>query len=284
MNIASALSFAADSLPGDDSHLDSQTLLAHITGKPRSWVLAHPEAHLTAVQNSQLESDLAELAAGKPLPYVIGHWEFFGMDLDVTPDVLIPRPDTELLVERALNWLEQHPNSRKAVDVGTGSGCIAIALAARVRDLKLTATDISSLALEVARRNAEKYSVADRIDFHCCDLLPKETQPHDLIVANLPYIPTETMKALPIYGKEPSLALDGGEDGLDLVRRLIMLASDSLAPEGLMLLEIESSQGIAALSLAYDTFSHASIHLHRDLANHDRLIEIQTHNRSGHQP
>ena len=264
----------------ESAPLDAQVLLAHVTGQPKSWILAHPETLLTPSQELKLEAALTELSEGKPLPYVVGHWEFFGLDFEVTPDVLIPRPETELLVEKALAWLEHRTDARSAIDVGTGSGCIAISLASRIRGLNLTATDISPHALEVARRNAEKFSVADRIDFNCCDLLPPKTKTYDLIVANLPYIPTKTMETLPIYGREPTLALDGGHDGLELVRRLITLAPGSLSPGGMMLLEIESSQGMAALSLAYDTFSHASIHLHRDLANRDRLIEVQTH--AGH--
>jgi release factor glutamine methyltransferase len=265
-----------DSL-SESAALDAQVLLAHVTGQPRSWILAHPEAPLSPSQESKLEAALTELTEGIPLPYVVGHWEFFGLDFEVTPDVLIPRPETELLVEKALAWLEGRPDARSAVDVGTGSGCIAISLASRIRHLHLSATDISQRALEVAKRNAEKFSVADRIEFSRCDLLPEKNQTYDLIVANLPYIPTKTMKSLPIYGKEPALALDGGSDGLDLIRRLITLAPGYLSPGGLMLLEIESSQGMAALSLAYDIFSHASIHLHRDLAKQDRLIEVQTH-------
>lgn len=264
----------------DSAALDAQVLLAHVTGQSRSWILAHPDIPLTPPQISKLEQALGELSAGKPLPYVVGHWGFFGLDFEVTPEVLIPRPETELLVEKALAWLEHRIDARSAIDVGTGTGCIAISLATRIHGLKLTATDISQRALNVAKRNAEKISVADRIEFICCDLLPPKKQSYDLIVANLPYIPTKTMESLPVYGREPSLALDGGSDGLDLVRRLISLAPGYLLPGGMLLLEIESSQGMAALSLAYDTFSHASIHLHRDLADRDRLIEVQTH--AGH--
>jgi release factor glutamine methyltransferase len=268
-----------DSL-SDSAALDAQVLIAHIVRQPRSWVLAHPATLLTPSQESTLEEALTALADGTPLPYVVGHWEFYGLDFEVTPDVLIPRPETELLVEKALAWLERRPDARAAIDVGTGSGCIAISLASRVRSLKILATDISRQALKVAQRNAEKFSVADRIEFICCDLLPPKKQPYDLIVANLPYIPTKTMESLPVYGREPTMALDGGSDGLDLVRKLISLAPGYLSPGGMMMLEIESSQGMAALSLAYDTFSHASIHLHRDLTDRDRLIEIQTH--AGH--
>jgi release factor glutamine methyltransferase len=268
-----------DSL-SDSAALDAQVLLAHIVRQPRSWVLAHPETLLTPPQESTLEAALATLTAGTPLPYVVGHWDFYGLDFEVTPDVLIPRPETELLVEKALAWLERRPDACTVIDVGTGSGCIAISLASRVRSLKILATDISRQALKVAQRNAEKFSVADRMELICCDLLPPKKQPYDLIVANLPYIPTKTMESLPVYGREPTMALDGGSDGLDLVRKLISLAPGYLSPGGMMMLEIESSQGMAALSLAYDTFSHASIHLHRDLADRDRLIEIQTH--AGH--
>jgi release factor glutamine methyltransferase len=264
----------------DSAALDSQVLLAHVTGQPRSWILAHPETPLSPSQISNLEDALIELSEGKPLPYVVGHWEFFGLDFEVTPDVLIPRPETELLVEKALAWLEQRADASSVIDVGTGSGCIAISIATRFQKVQFTATDISPGALEVAKRNAGKFSAANRIKFICCDLLPEKTRTYDLIVANLPYIPTKKMEALPIYGREPTLALDGGSDGLDLVRRLISLAPGYLSPGGMMLLEIESSQGMAALSLVYDTFSHASIHLHRDLAERDRLIEIQTH--AGH--
>ena len=277
MNIADALQKSMDRIPGEGAALDAHVLMGHVLGQPRSWVLAHPEVDLSPAQQSDLEASLTRLALGEPLPYVLGHWEFYGLDFEVTPDVLIPRPETELLVDIALAWLGRRPDSRSAVDVGTGSGCIAISLAAKIQNLRLVATDLSSEALEVARRNAQKYSVLDRVEFCCCDLLPPEGRVYDLIVANLPYIPTDTMKALPVYGREPTLALDGGQDGLEVVRRLIALAPECLSPGGMALLEIESGQGMAALSLAYDTFSHASLHLHRDLSGRDRLLEIQTH-------
>ena len=146
---------------------------------------------------------------------------------------------------------------------------------------RILATDISRAALKVAKHNAEKFHVHHRIDFLECDLLPQHVEPlptdrhFDMICANLPYIPTETMRALPIYGREPTLALDGGKDGLDLYRRLLDIAPDWLAPYGKILLEIEATQGLKALSLAYDLFSEASITLHQDMAGHDRLLEIQ---------
>ena len=261
----------------DTPGLDAQVLLAHVLGKPRAWVLAHPEIPLTQNRAARLEALLACLESGQPLPYVLGHWEFFGLDFEVTPQVLIPRPETELLVERAVDWLKARPGQRQAVDVGTGSGCIAISLAVNLPDLRITATDVSPQAVEVARHNAERLHVADRVKFLEVDLFPDPLLPEsfDLIVANLPYIPTHTLHTLPVYQHEPALALDGGADGLVLVRKLITQAPNLLAPGGLLLMEIESSQGPAALSIAYDAFSEAEIHLHKDLAGRDRLLEVQ---------
>ncbi len=254
--------------------VDARVLLAQVMKRSPAWVMAHPEALLTANRATSLETLVARLEGGDPLPYVLGRWEFFGLDFEVTPDVLIPRPETELLVERGIAWLQVHSDLRHAADVGTGSGCIGIALAANVPDLQVMASDISSQALKMARRNAIKNGVGQRVEFLCCDLFPPEIE-FDLIVANLPYIPTKTLRKLPIFGREPTLALDGGMDGLDLIRRLLTAAPDRLVPGGLLLMEIEASEGPAALSLACDAFAEAEIHLHKDLAGRDRILEIQ---------
>ncbi|MBI5953227.1 MAG: peptide chain release factor N(5)-glutamine methyltransferase [Chloroflexi bacterium] len=268
--------------------LDAQVLLAHVTGKNRAWVAAHPEFEMDA---GRVEPLLKKLELGEPLPYVLGKWEFFGLEFDLTNDVLIPRPETELLVETAIAWLKAHPDKRTVVDIGTGSGAIAIAIAKNVPDARILATDISPDALQIAKRNAEKVQAQDQIEFVECDLLPKSEvrmqnaeygnsaffTPHstfDVICSNLPYIPTETLRSLPIFGREPTLALDGGADGLDIYRRLFKLAPERLAPQGIMLLEIEATRGMQILSLAYDSFSEVSIHLHKDLAERDRLLEI----------
>lgn len=266
----------------DTPALDASVLLAHIVDKPRTWVLAHPELTLTTEQQNQLNESLIRLESGEPFPYVLGHWEFFGLDLDITSDVLIPRPETELLVEKAIVRLQGSSERRTVADIGTGSGAIAVAIAVNVPDVYVTATDISPKALEVARRNARKFDVDHRIEFFECDLLPAKpeifsTEEHfDLICANLPYIPTETLYTLPVYGREPTLALDGGGDGLDLFRRLLKIAPEWLAPDSMMLLEIEATRGIQALNLAYDSFSEeVEIHLHQDLTGNDRLLEIR---------
>jgi release factor glutamine methyltransferase len=279
---ASLLSEVTDRLTpiSDTPALDASVLIAYIADKPRTWVMAHPEIRLTPEQTTRLEDSLFRLESGESFPYVLGHWEFFGMEFDITPDVLIPRPETELLVEKAIAWLQESPVRRTVADVGTGSGVIAVTLAASVPDVRVLATDISLPSLEVARENAIKFDVINRIDFVQCDLLPYHigslpTERHfDLICANLPYIPTETLQSLPIFGREPTVALDGGADGLALVRRLLDIGPGWLAPNGLMLLELEATRGIQALNLAYDRFSEGTIHLHQDLTGRDRLLEI----------
>ncbi len=264
----------------DTPALDASVLLAHIVDRPRTWVMAHPEAKLTMEQQKQLDDSLRRLEGGESFPYVLGNWEFFNMGFDITPDVLIPRPETELLVERALAWLAESPVRRTVADVGTGSGVIAVSIAMNMPDARILATDISHKALQVAQGNAIKFDVGHRIDFVQCDLLPGHipslaTERHfDLICANLPYIPTETLRGLPIYQREPTSALDGGEDGLALIRRLLQIGPEWLAPNGMMLLEIESTRGIQALNYACDLFSEATIHLHQDLAGQDRCLEI----------
>lgn len=278
----SLLSDTADSLAplSDTPALDASVLIAHVIHKPRTWVMAHPELVLTDEQQTQLDDSLSRLQGGESFPYVLGHWEFFGLEFDVTSEVLIPRPETELLVEKAVAWLKGSPERRTIADVGTGSGAIAVSIAVSLPDAYVLATDISHEALQVARKNARKLGAADRIDFVQCDILPPHidalsTDRHfDLICANLPYIPTEKLRNLPIFEHEPTLALDGGSDGLELIRRLLNIGPEWLAPHGMMLLEIEATRGIQALNMAYDLFSSASIHLHQDLTGRDRLLEI----------
>lgn len=254
--------------------LDSQNLLAHLLDRPRSWVLSHPELPLTRNRIAALAKLTSRLEAGEPLPYVLGHWGFFGLEFEVTPSVLIPRPETELLIELALAWLRKRPECRYVADVGTGSGCIGITLAVNVPDLHVEAMDISPAAVEVARRNAANHEVRGRMEITCGDLF-LEYSNFNLIVANLPYIPTGTLHELSIYGHEPNVALDGGVDGMVLIRRLLMEAPTRLLPGGMLLMEIEASEGLAVLSFAQDIFTEAHIHLHKDLSGHDRLLEIQ---------
>jgi len=260
----------------DTPGLDAQVLLAHILGVGRAWVLGHPEAELDEHQERALEGALLRLAAGQPLPYVLGEWEFFGLSFALTPQVLIPRPETEQLVELALAWLNENPDRRQVVDVGTGSGCIAITLAVNVPDLQVTAVDCSLEVLQVARNNAHRHEVEKRVRLVQSDLMNMLQGSFDLICANLPYIPTATLQNLAVYQREPTLALDGGLRGLDLIERLLKQSPSRLARGGLLLLEIEASQGSDAHALAGEVFPDAEVQVLADLAGHDRVVRIKT--------
>lgn len=266
----------------ETASLDAQVLLASILGVNRAWVFAHPEAKITDEQEQALESSLNRLGAGEPLPYVLGSWEFFGLDFEVGPDVLIPRPETELLVEYALRWLQKKPGSRLGVDVGTGSGCIAISIAVKIPEIKMVACDISAGALAVANNNVRRHRLSSRVHLVQSDLLspfsikPQRSSRFDLVCANLPYIPTQTLQSLEVSKHEPWHALDGGWDGLDEIRCLLRAVPGQLAPGGIVLLEIEASLGEAVKALASNTFPAEQVHVIKDLAGHDRLVMVET--------
>jgi release factor glutamine methyltransferase len=258
--------------------LDAQVLLAHYLEKPRTWILAHPEVQLNEPQYNNIIRAADRLMHGEPLPYIINHWEFYGMDFQITPEVLIPRPETELLVERGIDWLRLHTAQRNAVDIGTGSGCIGITLAKNIHDLHILLTDISLDALNVARINAEKFGLLDRLEFIQANLLEGVAGSFDLICANLPYIPTPLLMTLPVAKREPRLALDGGLSGVVVIGRLLEASRKHLAPGGLMLLEIESSQGLAVKSLAETHYINSRVQILKDLSGQERCIEIERPN------
>lgn len=250
-------------------------LLAYITGKPQTWILTHPEAELSATQQAKLAALIARLKQGEPLPYLTSKQEFFGLSFEVSPAVLIPRPETELLVETALYWLRRHPTATNALDVGTGSGCIAVSLAINVPALQIVATDISAEALLIAQRNAHFHHVDDRITFQEADLISPDLGQFDLICANLPYIPTSKLAEVNSLPYEPALALDGGQDGLALIKRCLDLTPAHIRTPGLLLFEIEATTGSAALALANKVFPQAKITLLPDLAGKERLLTIE---------
>ena len=254
--------------------LEAQLILGSVLQLPRAAVLAHPERRLTPGQLEQLAQLVNRRASGEPLPYLLAHWEFFGLDLVVTPAVLIPRPETELLVEEALAWLKQHPDRRWAAEVGVGSGAISAALATHVPDLRICATDRSRPALRVAQENMGRLGLTDRVSLLEMDLLTACHVPFDLVVANLPYIPSKKLADLQVARFEPVEALDGGIDGLRLIERLLADAPRWLAPDGLMLLEIEAGQGESAPALAPRILPSAAVDLLTDLAGLPRLLRI----------
>lgn len=242
--------------------------------KPKTWILAHPEFLVNSEALASIKQFTLRLLKGEPLPYITNQQEFYGLPFIVSPAVLIPRPETELLVENAIKWLKANPQARSVLDVGTGSGCIAITLAKTFSELIFTAIDISLDALKIAKINAERNDVMQHINFLESDLLFSVDGNFDVMCANLPYIPTSKLSQVNSLAYEPRLALDGGEDGLLLIRKLLLQAAGHINSPGLILLEIEESTGEAALEVAKQTFPDAAIVLQRDLADKERLISI----------
>jgi len=256
-------------------NLEAQLLLAQVLNQARPWILAHADQSLTENEEHEAAILLQRRLQGEPLPYILQHQEFFGLDFHVTPAVLIPRPETELLVEKALGWIKSHPGRNFAADVGTGSGCIAVSLAVNVPDMICLGADKSFAALQIARKNAAAHHVLERVWTVQTDLLSSVINRFDLICANLPYIPSQTVANLEVARYEPLSALDGGMDGLSLIRRLLEDAPRVTAPGGVLLLEIEAGQGESTPALAASIFPTAYITLHPDLAGRPRLLEIQ---------
>ncbi len=259
----------------ETAYLDAQVLLAHYLNRPRSWILAHPEASLTELELNAVRQATDRLDRGEPLPYIIGHWEFYGLDYLLTPQVLIPRPETELLVDTAIRWLRAYPARRNAIDVGTGSGCIGISLAKNIPDLYLWLTDISAPALDVARMNAKKLKPLHQVEFIQADLLKSIDYPFDLICANLPYIPTPVLRTLPVAKTEPLLALDGGEEGTTFIYKLLQQAKDRLVAGGLLLLEMDSSEAKKIKSYARALYPASRVEILKDLSGQDRYLRIE---------
>lgn len=285
-SLAEALAAAETALRGSDApSLTAQVLLARVLDLTRTQVLARPEQPLAPEPHSRFAGLVARAAAGEPLAYLTGQREFCGLEFWVNRHVLVPRPETELLVE-----LARALRPARLVDVGAGSGCLAITLALLLPEAAVTAVDISPEALELARLNAARHHVAERITFTHSDLLaawlpptdPFATWPpahrappsFDLIVANLPYIDTDELRRLSVARHEPWLALDGGPGGLVLVQRLLRQAPRCLARGGRLLLEIGATQGPAAVALARAAFPRAVVALHQDLAGLDRVVSV----------
>jgi len=257
-------------------YLDALVLLGHISGRSKSELITHPQLELTSQQTHRLSNAVQQLQDGIPLPYVLGEWEFFKRCFQLTPDVLIPRPETEGLVGLALEWLEKNPERRTCLEIGTGSGCIAVTLAGSIPELKIIATDISSPALRVAADNARIHKVQGQIQFLKRDMFSGIDSRVDLLIANLPYIPTAKLQSLAVYQSEPALALDGGPDGLSLIGRLLEGAPGVLHPKALISLELDEDCGQSALKLAARSFPRAEIHLDQDLSGLDRYLVINT--------
>lgn len=272
--------------------LDAELLFATAVGWDRTRVLAHPEAAVPAEAAAVFRATVARRTAGEPVAYIRRLRPFHGVSLHVDGRVLIPRPETEQLVDLGLavvrTWLGGVPVRQggaplRLVDVGTGSGAIAIALAVALTgpgvefdQVRIDATDSSSDALDVARANAEELGVADRITFVAADLLPARTEPrYDLVLANLPYIRTDELAGLPRETTfEPVGALDGGPDGLTVIGRLLDRLPEVLVPGGTALLEIGGEQGAAFMALAAERLPGWPVSVEADLAGSPRVAVL----------
>ncbi|PWB72630.1 MAG: peptide chain release factor N(5)-glutamine methyltransferase [Holophagae bacterium] len=258
-----------DGLP--DPRREARWLLARAAGVTEGWLLLNDDVVLPEETAARYDDWLARRTAGEPAHHLTGSCSFWGRDFGVSPAVLVPRPETELVVAAALEL--PLPEAARVLDVGTGSGCLAVTLAAERPGLAVDAVDRSLAALEVARRNASRHGV--RVGFACSDLGWCLAGGYGLVVANLPYIPSGRLGALPLEVRyDPALALDGGGDGLDLVRALLGDLWRLLAPGGSAVLELGEDQADAVSTIA-GAVGLATVRRVRDLSGCERVVVLQ---------
>jgi release factor glutamine methyltransferase len=254
--------------------LDAGLLLGHVLGRDRGWLLAHSSLKIDAVPRRQYRALIRRRAAAEPVAYLRGHKEWFGLDLEMSPDALVPRPETELLVEAAIE-LAWETRAQIIADIGTGSGAIAVALACQVPHARVEATDITLSALAMARRNIERMGLETRVSLHHGDLLSPLASKPDLIVANLPYLSADLMESLPAeVGFEPAVALSGGHSGLEAYERLFiqLRKREWFVP---LVVEIEARQGAAIRDLVESYFPRAHAAVLPDYAGLDRIVVVR---------
>ncbi|MGI8812571.1 MAG: peptide chain release factor N(5)-glutamine methyltransferase [Pyrinomonadaceae bacterium] len=275
MTIAEALRYAARRLgeSGVAEHArEANSLLRFITGRDRAFFVAHPERELTAGELSHFKNAVSRRAKREPLQYITGKQEFFGRDFLVTPDVLIPRPETEMLVQHAIEILRDNSDAVFA-EVGVGSGCIAVSILAECTNATAAGLDISPTALAVAKRNATAYGVNQRLELLESDLFAAVNgRQFTLIVSNPPYVPLDDLKTLQaeVSSFEPRVALTDGGDGLSIIRRIIDHAPGYLRRGGVLLLEIGMGQAERVLTM-FDPATWCEIQFHRDFQDIPRI-------------
>lgn len=265
--------------------LDAQVILASTLDVDRSWLFAHGEVELTAQQAELYTELIVRRVNHEPVAYLVGHKEFYGIDLLVDNRVLVPRPETEMLVDEVLAEIESRMSAADApaeivvADIGTGSGAIALAVASNSADARIFAVDISRKALAVARENIKRIDTRGQVTWLRGDLLRALPEAVDIIVANLPYISsTDYMGLEPtVRHYEPKLALESGERGLDAIARLFRQVQGKLRPGGMIYLEIGWQQGDEVAQLARDLLPTVrDIAIHRDYQGHQRMVAIAT--------
>ncbi len=259
-----------------ESRGEATLLLGDVLNQDRAFILARPEMTLSAQQIETFRSFVARRGAGEPLQYITGHQGFYKLDFEVSPDVLIPRPETELIVEAALELFARDAPVRFA-DIGTGSGCIAISLLAELATAQAMAIDISDAALEIARRNAVRHQVIDRLELRQSDGFAsiERALRFDLVVANPPYVSDREMRSLQReVQREPALALAGGPDGFEVIRRLLIDAPGHLNTGGYFIFEIGFGQGERVKEL-FDPATWELIEIRNDLAGIPRTVVLR---------
>ena len=264
-----------------DARIEAELLLMHALGIRKAELYARLGDPLPPAVGDKFQGLVERRVRHEPAAYILGRHEFYGIALYVDSRVLIPRPETELLVETTLAFTERRFGVEQPcsiVDVGTGSGAIAIALALHLPQARIYATDVSSGAIDVARVNCTRHGVEGRVELLVGDLLEPLSQPVDLIVANLPYVKDADIPQLipEIRDFEPVEALSGGTDGLDKVRLLLAQAREHLLPQGAVMLEIGLDQAVEAVSLANRRFPKSRVELLKDFAGIERVLRILT--------
>jgi release factor glutamine methyltransferase len=261
-------------IPADEAAIDAEVLARHVLGWDRAALIVRGREPAPAGFDDAFDALVRRRLQREPVAMIVGHREFWGLEFEVTRDVLVPRPDTEFVVEAAIELAGTR--DVHIVDVGTGSGCIAVSLAVALRGATLVAADISPAALAVARRNAERHGVGDRLTFVQSDLLESVPGTADLIASNPPYIASADALTLPpeVVNYEPHVALFGGADGLAAIRRLFGTAGDHLAPGGHLVIEFGYAQESDVTALATATGWHV-VEVRRDLAQIPRVIALR---------
>jgi release factor glutamine methyltransferase len=239
-------------IPADGAGLDAEVLARHVLGWDRAALVARGREPAPRDFADRYDPLIVRRAAREPVAMIVGHREFWGLEFEVTPDVLIPRPETEFVVEEVLEYIRNGAAVERLVDVGTGSGCLAIALATELSGADVIATDLSQKALVVARRNAARHNLQERVRFLKADLLDGLTEVADLIVSNPPYVPVGNAARLQpeVGGYEPAQALFGGGDGLEIMRRLLESAPAHLTPGGRLVVEFGDGQEMDVRAIA----------------------------------
>jgi release factor glutamine methyltransferase len=262
-----------------EARREAASLMAHVIARDRTYIITHAERALSPSDTRRFGEYVERRAQGEPLQYITGHQEFFNLDFEVTPDVLIPRPETELLVETALGLLGAGDAPQRICDVGTGSGCIIITILHERPQAHGVGIDISDAALRVAARNASRHQARERLKLvasDCFTALDERAPPFTMIVSNPPYVSEQALAGLQreVREHEPRVALTPGADGLDVIRRLLLDAPPFLASGGYLLMEIGFDQH-AAVNELIDPQTWQLLDIHKDLQGIPRTVAVR---------